>query len=123
GVSGMYDDEPGMEELKRLLRRLDGLGGGPAMAGAAQVVETRRYPWDGDWAGRDCAPSIESSRPRRTAIYAATKTAAVISTVAASMVVLWLGAPGRPVTGPLPPVPELPTALDHVPFETVDRTW
>lgn len=123
-------NEPEFDEIKKLLRRLDAIGGEQAFAAASERIEARPPPLSagalmpihvGDRAAQASVPALRREPGRsRPAIYAAGTTAAVISTVAASIMLVWLAAPARPVSGPLPSAPELPNALDHSPVETVD---
>ncbi|AHB50137.1 hypothetical protein W911_09055 [Hyphomicrobium nitrativorans NL23] len=123
-------NEPEFEEIKKLLRRLDAIGGEQASAGASRRIEV----WPPSLpsaalthvhaAERDVLAPLPALRRKpersRPAIYAIGTTAAVISTVAASIMLVWLAAPARPVSGPLPSALELPNALDDTPVETVD---
>ncbi|HRN90019.1 hypothetical protein [Hyphomicrobium sp.] len=124
-------NEPEFEEIKKLLRRLDAIGGEQAFAGASQQIEVRPPPIPSGalvpvHAADRGTPTLSvpalRRRPERSrpALYAIGTTAAVISTVAASIMLVWLAAPARPVSGPLPSAPELPNALDNTPVETVD---
>lgn len=128
-------NEPELDEIKKLLRRLDALGGEQVRAAPAQRIEAwpsvpARPVSTGAPVGAQAlvtrdVPAMAphpSRKPKRSrsAIYAIGATAAVISTVAASILLVWLAAPARPVTGPLPPELVAPNALDDTTVETVE---
>ena len=126
--------EPEFDEIRRLLRRLDALHGEQAFGVPSRRIEARPLvplgvlpPMamaDPETMARDAfagaaAPQRRPQRPR-SAISAIRTSAAVISTVAASIVLVWLVAPSRPVSGPLPPELVAPNALDDTTVETVE---
>lgn len=121
--------EPEFDEIRRLLRRLDALHGDQAVAPALRRTEVAPLTPFGALAHIDMAdrhvsagavaPARMSKRPR-SAISAIRTSAAVISTVAASIVLVWLVAPSRPASGPLPPELVAPNALDDTTVETVE---
>lgn len=117
-----HSDEPRMDELKKLLRRLDGLDGSQSLAKKAEQAEAQQRGYVGALrgapvAGRDEAvapPAPDKARKSsRSAIYVAAATAAVISTVTVYMMMTWQSAPGGRATGPLPSQPIVPSQLDY----------
>ena len=122
-------NEPELDEIKRLLRRLDALGGTPGRAAPGQRIEAWQPLAMGGPTGTQAlvipegpATPVLRQAPKRSrrAIYAIGATAAVISTVAASITLVWLAAPARPVSGPLPAEMVAPNALDDATVETVE---
>ncbi|HRO49726.1 MAG TPA: hypothetical protein PLW75_06280, partial [Hyphomicrobium sp.] len=119
--------EPEFDEIRRLLRRLDALHGERAFGAPSRRIEARPLVPLGaqppmavtDALAGAAAPRRRPQRPR-SAISTIRTSAAVISTVAASIVLVWLVAPSRPVSGPLPPELVAPNALDDTTVETVE---
>lgn len=99
-----HNVEPKMDELKRLLRRLDGLDGGKSTAKAAPEGETeaeqRGYvgalrgapvtDQDDDFT-TPVVPAAATRRPSNAAIYVAAAAAAAISTATVYLVMSWQG--------------------------------
>lgn len=117
-----HGEDPRMDELKKLLRRLDGLDGNKSLAKTAQGAKTQQRgylgalhgvpgggaqgdetPREGDRAGK--------ARPSRPAIYAAALTAAIISTVSVYVMMSSQATPPQQATG-LSAEPVVPSAFD-----------
>lgn len=121
-----HDDEPRMDELKKLLRRLDGLDGGKSLAKKAQQAEAQQRGYVGALRGapvgaqdRDEPAPLQTApkgpRSSRSAVYVAAATAALISTVTVYMLLAWQGASPKRATGPLPADPVVPSTFDGRP--------
>lgn len=116
-----HSDEPRMDELKKLLRRLDGLDGSKSLTKKAQQAEAQQRGYVGALRGAPAADREEPGavpsapkepKPSRSAVYVAAAAAAVISTATVYMMLTWQSAPEGRVTGPLPSVPIVPSNLD-----------
>jgi hypothetical protein len=90
-------DEPKMDELQKLLRRLDGLDGDKKVGKRTQEAEHRGYvgalrgaPVSDD-EGAVSTPLPVKSKPSGVAVYAAAATAALISTVTVFLIMSWQG--------------------------------
>lgn len=123
-----HADEPKMDDLKRLLRRLDGLGASNAIAAPAQDALSEPRGYVGALRG---APSsseeADASPPSATAngkasshapVFVAALMAAIVSTVTVYLVMSWQGNPGTQSGGATPPASEqrvVPSTLDYQP--------
>lgn len=119
-----HGDEPKMDDLKKLLRRLDGLDGSKNLGKKGQQQsETQSRGYVGALRGAPVASDQEAGasqptgkdepRRSRSVIYVAAATAALISTVTAYMMLSWqAGTPNR-ATGPLPSEPVVPSTFDQ----------
>lgn len=115
--------EPRMDELKRLLRRLDGLDGSVAKKVPETALEQRGYvgalrgapvPGDEDYVPAGAlAAAGEVKRSSNSAVYVAAVTAAIISTVTVYLMMTWQEGPDKRGAGPLPSSDQiLPSKLD-----------
>jgi hypothetical protein len=116
-----HTDEPKMDDLKRLLRRLDGLDGSKSLAKAQEAEEEHRgyvgalrgAPVIG---GEEPPPSIVPPAPKTTSnsgVYIAAATAALISTVTVYLMMSWQQpAPVNRGAGPASSQPVVPSKLD-----------
>lgn len=118
-----HGDEPKMDDLKKLLRRLDGLDGSKSLGKKGQQSETQSRGYVGALRGAPAASDQDEStsqptgkkevRPSRSAIYVAAATAALISTVTAYMMLSWQAGTPKRATGPLPSEPVVPSTFDQ----------
>jgi TPR repeat protein len=113
-----------MDELKRLLRRLDGLDGSVARKTSDTDAEQRGYvgalrgapaPGDEDYvhAAPMAALAAGERKSSNSSVYLAAITAAVISTVTVYLMMTWQEGPDKRGAGPLPSSDQiLPSKLD-----------
>jgi len=98
-------EEPRMDELKKLLRRLDGLDGDKGLGQTAQEIDQRGYV--GALRGAPVAgaadehreialppPRAREAKPSGAGVYMAAATAALISTVTVFLLMSWQGKVG-----------------------------
>jgi hypothetical protein len=123
-MAGMgHTDELKMDELKRLLRRLDGLDGSRGVTKSGQTeAEERGYvgalrgtPQHEEPVSAHPLP-VEKKGASSSAVFMAAVAAAAISTVTVYLVMSWQGVPGNQGAGPLPSAqPVVPSKLDFKP--------
>lgn len=115
-----HRDEPKMDELKKLLRRLDGLDGDRGLAKKGQQAEAEQRGWVGALRGTPALAGVDSlpvpapgarSRSVGPAILAAA-TAAIISTVTMYMVMSQAPLQGNRAVTPQPAGSVTPGKLD-----------
>jgi TPR repeat protein len=115
-----HTDEPKMDDLKRLLRRHDGLDGSKSLAKAQEAEEEHRgyvgalrgAPVIG---GEEPPPSIVPPPPKTTSnsgVYIAAATAALISTVTVYLMMSWQQPAADRGAGPGSSQPVVPSKLD-----------
>lgn len=119
-----HTDEPKMDELKRLLRRLDGLDGskGSSKAGPSEA-EQRGYvgalrgaPQHEDEASPALAALPVEKKASNSAVFVAAVAAAAISTMTVYLVMSWQGNQINQGAGPVPSAqPIVPSKLDFKP--------
>lgn len=115
-----------MDELKKLLRRLDGLDGSKSLGKKTQQAEAQQRGYVGalrgapvaarerdDQASPNTAP--KETRTSRSAVYAAALTAALISTVTVYLMLSWQAGSPRRATGPHSPESVVPSTFDQRP--------
>lgn len=116
-----HGEEPRMDELKKLLRRLDGLDGNKSLAKTAQQADSQQRGYVGALrgapvgGGRDeAAPAEDTGKGRssRSAMYVAALTAALISTVSVYLMMTWQATTPQRATGPAPSKPVVPSTFD-----------
>lgn len=118
-----HTDEPKMDELKRLLRRLDGLDGSKGLTKSAQEAEAEQRGYVGALRGtpapgETAAPPPAQKKTSSSAIYVAAATAAIISTVTVYLAMSWQGGPGEQGAGTVPGSERLvPSKLEFKPPE------
>ncbi len=121
-----HGEEPRMDELKKLLRRLDGLDGSKSLAKTAQHAEGQQRGYVGALRGapvasqdRETLAASETApnerRSSRSAVYVAAMTAAAISTVTVYMLLAWQDASPERATGPHPVEPVMPSSFEPRP--------
>lgn len=120
-----HSEEPRMDELKKLLRRLDGLDGTKTQAKKAQqeskergyVGALRGTPGAaGDAPPPSAPPEPKEAKASGSAVYVAAATAAIISTVTVYLMLTWQNGPGERGAGPLPqPDRVVPSKLEFTP--------
>lgn len=102
--------EPKMDDLKRLLRRLDGLEGNKGLAKSGEDAEAERG-YVGALRGApmhaeadDVSASLPPAAKKSSSapVFVAALMAAVVSTVTVYVVMSWQGAPGKKGAGPAP---------------------
>lgn len=118
--------EPKMDELKRLLRRLDGLDGSKGLAKSAQDAEAEQRGYVGALRGApvpgesDLPVSLAPPSQKKASsapVFVAALMAAVVSTVTVYVVMSWQGAPGErgAAAPPAPAERVVPSKLDYKP--------
>lgn len=117
-----HGEDPRMDELKKLLRRLDGLDGNKSLAKTAQQADAQQRGYVGALRGAPVGRGQDDEtpkngdragkgRPSRPAIYAAALTAAVISTVSIYLMMSSQATPPQRATG-LTAEPAAPGTFD-----------
>lgn len=93
-----HSDEPKMDDLKRLLRRLDGLDGSKGLAKTAETPDEDQRGYVGALRGTPIvedeahgvpAKAVTEEKSGSTAVYLAAATAAVISTATVYLIMSW----------------------------------
>ena len=119
-------DEIKMDELKKLLRRLDGLDGSKSTESAAQQAEAEQRGYVGALRGAPLhgdqdpfpAPPLKERKTSVAAVYMAAAAAAVISTVTVYLVMSWQGAPAGEGAGATPSSDRVvPSRLEFKPHD------
>lgn len=121
-----HGEEPRMDELKKLLRRLDGLDGNKSLAKKAQNAEGQQRGYVGALRGAPVAPqegetsaasetAPNERRTSRSAVYVAALTAALISSLTVYMLLAWQEASPKRATGPHPVEPVMPSTFEPRP--------
>jgi len=119
-------DEVKMDELKKLLRRLDGLDGSKGAESATQQAEAEQRGYVGALRGapvhgdQDPPPALPPKERKTsvTAVYVAAAAAAAISTVTVYLVMSWQGAPADEGAGAMPSSERaVPSRLEFKPQE------
>lgn len=119
-----HTEEPKMDELKKLLRRLDGLDGGKGPAKGAQSEEDPRgyvgalrgTPRHDEAPAASSAIATEKKTGSNSAVFVAAAAAAAISTLTVYLVMSWQGTPVSQGAGPIPSSqPVVPSRLDYTP--------
>ena len=119
-----HTDEPKMDELKRLLRRLDGLDGSRGGSRGGLPEAKQRYcggpPRGAPQKGEGVSPAVTSlpveKKSSNSAVFVAAVAAAAISTMTVYLVMSWQGNQINQGAGPVPSSqPIVPSKLDFKP--------
>lgn len=120
-----HTDEAKMDDLKRLLRRLDGLDSSKVASKTAQDIEAEQHSYVGALRGapvviEDGVAPVAAAVPEQrketsySAIYVAAATAALISTVTVYLMMSWQGGSAGQGAGPVQsPEKFVPSKLEY----------